>query len=281
MILVTGATGTVGREVVGQLLGMGQGVRALTRDPSKGGIDSKVEVIPGDLMKPDTLGKAVDGVEKIFSLATGAQIPAQEKNLAQAAKKAGVRHVVKLSVLGAGMGSKGTIPSWHEAGERAYQESGIAWTFIRPGSFMSNARSWAATIKSQGAVFSAFGDGRFPPIHPRDIASVAVKALTSPGHEGKAYPLTGPEALSVGQQVQIISEAIGKPIRYVPVTDEAAKDGMVKSGMPAFYADALLQLAGAVRAGGAAQVLPTVEQVTGRKGLTFTEWVRENVAVFR
>jgi (4-alkanoyl-5-oxo-2,5-dihydrofuran-3-yl)methyl phosphate reductase len=280
MILVTGATGTVGREVVAQLLAAGQRVRALTRSPEQARFDARVEIVAGDLGKPETLASAVEGVERVFSLALGPQIGAQEASLAQAAKRAGARHVVKLSVLGAASEARSNVASWHEAGERAIQETGIAWTFVRPGGFMSNALWWSGTIRSQGKVFSNFGEGRLPYIHPRDIAAVAVCALTKPGHEGKAYDVTGPEALSVREYVQILADAVGKPIEYVPITDEVAREGMEKSGMPAYLIDALLPFASYVRNGRAEKLLPTVEQVTGKKPLTFAEWAREYAAAF-
>ena len=216
MILVTGATGTVGREVVAQLLAAGEHVRALSRDPSRARFDGRVEVIAGDLKKPETLPAAVAGVDRVFSLAVGPQIGAQEGNLAQASNKAGVRRIVNISVLGAGEAGRGGVAEWHTAGEQAIQNSGVPWTVVRPGAFMSNALFWKGTIKGLGKVFSNYGDGKTTPIHPRDIAAVAVRALTSPGHEGKAYPLTGPQAISVAEQVRILSEAIGKPIEYVP-----------------------------------------------------------------
>lgn len=114
-----------------------------------------------------------------------------------------MRHIVKLSVLGAGGRAREGVAVWHDAGERALQESGIAWTFVRPGAFMSNALYWSATVRSEGRVFSNFGHGKLPVIHPRDIAAVAARALTSPGHEGKAYPLTGPDSLTTAEQVRI------------------------------------------------------------------------------
>jgi (4-alkanoyl-5-oxo-2,5-dihydrofuran-3-yl)methyl phosphate reductase len=280
MILVTGATGTVGREVVKQLLASGQRVRALTRSPAQARFDARVEVVAGDLGKPETLAGAVEGVERVFSLASGPQIGAQEASLAEAAKKAGVGHIVKLSVFGAAAEARSGVAAWHEAGERAIQSSGIAWTFVRPGGFMSNTLFWASPIKSQGKIFSNYGDGRLTYIHLRDIAAVAVCALTEPGHEGKAYPVTGPEALSVGELVQILADTIGKPIEYVPISDEAAREGMQKAAMPSFLIDALLPFASFVRSGKGAEVLPTVELVTGRRALTFAEWARENAAAF-
>ncbi len=281
MILVTGATGTVGREVVGLLVKDGQKVRAMTRDPKKARFDPKVEVVAGDFARPETLEKAAQGAEAVFSLSTGPELGAHEGALARAAKKAGAKRLVKLSVMGAGSGGENVIVKWHDAGEKAIRESGLAWTFVRPGTFMSTALQWAATVKAQGKVFLPYGDGKVAPVHPRDIAAVAVKALTSPGHEGKAYTLTGPEALGVADELRVLSEEVGKPIQYVPVPDEAAKAGMLQAGMPLVLVEALLKMAGVIRSGGAAAVLPTVEQVLGRPGLTWREWAKENAAAFR
>ena len=281
MILVTGATGTVGREVVAQLLAAGESVRALSRDPSKAHFDGAVELVAGDLTKPETLPAAVAGVDRVFSLAIGPQIGMQEDNLAQASKKAGVRHIVNISVLGAGEPGRGGVAEWHIAGERAIQSSGVTWTFVRPGAFMSNALFWRYTIKSLGKVFSNYGDGKTTPIHPRDIAAVAVRALTAPGHEEKAYSLTGPQAISVAEQVRILSDAIDKRIEYVPITDEIAREQMQRAGLPSPYIDALLPFGAHVRAGKAAHVLDTVEQVTGKQPLTFAQWAREHAEAFR
>ena len=182
MILVTGATGTVGREVVAQLLLAGEKVRALTRNPSRAQLDEQVELVAGDFNQPETLAKAVEGVESIFSLAFGPQLGIQEASLAQAGKKAGARHIVKLSALRPGGEARSSIGTWHLASERALQNIGIAWTFVQPGAFMSNALNWRDSIKGRGKVFSNYGDGKVAYIHPRDIAAVAVRALTEPGH---------------------------------------------------------------------------------------------------
>jgi uncharacterized protein YbjT (DUF2867 family) len=281
VILVTGATGTVGREVVAQLLVVGAKVRALTRNPSGAQLDRQVELVAGDLNQPETIAKAVEGVERIFSLALGPQLGIQEASLVQAAQKAGARHIVKLSALRPAGEARSGIATWHQASERAIQNMDIAWTFVQPGAFMSNALNWRDSIKGQGKVFSNYGDGKLSYIHPRDIAAVAVRALTEPGHEGKAYPVTGPEALSVSELVQLLSEAVGKPIEYLPITDDVAREGMEKAGLPIFLIDALLPFASFVRSGKGAETLPTVEQVTGRKQLTFTDWAREHATDFR
>jgi uncharacterized protein YbjT (DUF2867 family) len=282
MILVTGASGTVGREVVAQLLAAGHHVRALTRSASKAQFDPRVSVVEGDFSKPETLVSAVNDAERIFSLALGPNLGIHEGELVRAARRTGVRQIVKLSVLGAGgrNPASSAVVSWHNAGEGAIQASGIPFTFLRPTAFMSNALFWRDTIKSSGTVFSNFGDGKVAYIHPRDIAAVAVRALTSPGHEGKAYALTGPEALSVADQVAILSTVIGRPIQYVRVSDEVARTDMSNSGMPEYMIKALLPFAAFVRNGEAADVVATLDQVLGRTGLTFRDWAIENAAAF-
>src|SRR5262249_42326376 len=279
--LVTGATGTVGREVVTQLLAAGQKVRAMTRNPVKAKLDTRVDVVRGNFEDPVTLAAAVDGVERVFSLTFGPQTGVHEKNLAEAASKAEVRHIVKLSALGGDEETRNDIRKWHDEGEQAIRETGIPLTALRPGAFMSNALHWRETIRSKGKVFSNYGDGKLPPVHPRDIAAVAVRALTSDGHEGKAYSLTGPEAMNVGEQVRILSNVIGRKLEYVPITDEAARKGMEQAGLPAFLIDALLPFASFIRDGKAAKVHHTVEEVTGRPPFTFGDWARENAAAFR
>jgi (4-alkanoyl-5-oxo-2,5-dihydrofuran-3-yl)methyl phosphate reductase len=280
MILVTGATGTVGREVVTQLLAAGEKVRGMTRTPSTAKLDPRVEVVQGDFAAPNTLAKAVDGVDRVFSLTFGPQTGTHEKDLAAAAKKAGVRHIVKLSAMGGDRETKNAIRIWHEEGEEAIKETGISWTVVRPGGFMSNALHWRGTIRAEGKVFSNYGEGKLPSVHPRDIAAVAVRALTSDGHQGKTYELTGPQALSIREQVDILSEALGRQIEYVPIPDDAARKGMEKAGMPALLVDALIPFAAFIRSGRAAEVLPTVEKVTGRPALTFHDWARENANAF-
>jgi uncharacterized protein YbjT (DUF2867 family) len=280
MILVTGATGTVGREVVAQLLAAGEKVRAMTRNP-KAKLDPRVEVARGNFDDPASLADAVRGVDRVFSLTLGPQSGLHERNLAQAAKTAGVRHIVKLSAMGGDGETKNDIRKWHDEGEQAIRETGIPLTVLYPGAFMSNAFHWRESIRATGKVFSNYGEGKLPPVHPRDIAAVAVRALTSDGHEGKSYAITGPEALTVGEQVKILSSAVGKPIEYVPVPDEVVRAGMEKAGLPSPLIDALLPFAAFIRSGKASQVFPTVEEVVGRPPFTFNDWARENAAAFR
>ncbi len=281
MILVTGATGTVGRELVPQLMAAGQQIRALTRNPAKARFDSRVQVVTGDLAEPDTLPAALEGVDHVFSLSMGPELGRHETNLAAAAQKAGVKHVVKLSVLGAGTAGGHGVVGWHERGEKAIQDSGLGWTFLRPGMFMSNALNWAPAIRTSGKVFLPYGEGKVVPIHPRDIASVAALALTQPGHESQAYSLTGAQALGATELMAILSEARGNPIEYVPITDEAASESMLKAGLPPALVEGLMKIAGSIRRGEAGTPLSTLEEVLGRPALTWRDWARENAAAFR
>lgn len=282
MILVTGATGTVGREVVKLLLEAGEKVRVLARDPAKAAqLGEKVEVVKGDLREPETLDAAFAGVDKAFVLATGPELSSLEGNAFDAAKKAGVKHIVKLSAHGADMEPGIMLGRWHKESEEKLKASGIAWTILRPGGFVSNTLRWAEMIKAQGAVFHSTGEGKSTPIDPRDIAAVAVKALTAPGHEGKVYELSGPEPLTTAEMVQKISALIGKPIRCVEAPDAAARQGMLHSGMPQIMVDAVMELNELLRSGYGEKVSPGVEQILGRKPRTFDEWLRDNAAQFR
>jgi uncharacterized protein YbjT (DUF2867 family) len=282
MILVTGATGNVGGEVVKQLLEAGAPVRVLARDPAKAAkLGAGVSVVRGDLAAPETLGPAFAGVTKAFVLSTGPDLARLAGNAVDAAKKAGVAHVVLLSVLGAEFEPSFELGRWHRESERKLEASGLAWTFLRPGSFASNALSWVSSIKAQGVVYSPYGEGKSAPIDPRDIAAVAVKALLAPGHEGKAYSLTGSAAITTGEQVAKISAAIGRPLRFVDVPPEAARDGMLEAGMHPLLVDALLELMARVRAGHGATVSTAVADVLGRPARTFDAWLHDHVAAFR
>jgi uncharacterized protein YbjT (DUF2867 family) len=281
VILVTGATGTVGREVVAQLLAAGQPVRGMTRYPAKVKFDPRVEVVQGDFADADSLAKAVNGTDRVFSLALGPQTGAHERALAAAAKKEGVLQIVKLGAMGGDGETRNAIRRWHEEGEQAVMDSGIPWTVVRPGRFMSNALHWRESIRRQGKVFSNYGDGKLPSVHPRDIAAVAVRALTSEDYFGRALEVTGPVALSIAEEVAILSNALAKPIEFVSITDEAARKDMERANMPAYIIDGLLPFAEFVRSGKAARVFPTVEEVTGRPALSFAEWAREHAPAFQ
>ncbi len=282
LILVTGATGTVGTEVVKQLVEAGQKVRALVRDPAKATkFRNAVEVVKGDLSKPETLVAAFAGVDKAFVVSVGPDLAKLEANAFDAAKKAGVNHIVKLSGrhLDADFMAGAALAQWHNESERRLRALGTAWTILRPGMFASNFLLWQ--VKEQGALFLPVGEGKDTPTDPRDIAAVAVKALTTSGHEGKIYELTGPEFLGFAEMVQQMAATIGKPLKYVDVPEATAREGMLASGVPPAVADSILRYFAGVKAGKIYPPTPTVAEVLGRPARTFDEWVRGHAAELR
>ena len=283
MILVTGATGTTGGEVVRQLIAAGQPVRALVRPGSAvPRLGNGAETAVGDAGRPETLDAALRGVERLYLLLP--MVPALRQwdaGIIAAARRAGVGHVVKHSNMGAQDEAGTTMQRWHRAGEILIERSGMAWTFIRPTGYMTNALGWAGMIRSQGAVYAPGGDGRLAVVDPRDVAGVAVAALTERGHQGRAYDVTGPEALSAAEQVTMISDEIGKPVTHIDIPDSAAREQMISTGMPAEIADALTEFMTDVRTGRSAAVTDTVMKVTGQPARTFAAWAHENAAAFR
>jgi uncharacterized protein YbjT (DUF2867 family) len=278
--LVLGATGITGGEVARQLIAAGERPRLLVRNPVKArAFEGQAEIVQGDLDRPESLDAAMRGVERLYLVSTGSNIAELEGHAIDAAKRAGVRHVVKLSVLGAERPAF-VFAGWHGESERNLMCSGLPWTMLRSSNFMTNSLGWAETIKSQGAFYQPTGEGRWGGIDPADIAAVAVRVLTTPGHEGKAYTLTGPESLSAADHAAILARVLDRPVRFVDVPPEGAKAGMLESGMPPLYADALLDLLAHMKAGTLDAVTDTVEQVTGRKPHSFEEWTTRNAQAF-
>jgi uncharacterized protein YbjT (DUF2867 family) len=206
----------------------------------------------------------------------------QDINVIEAAKKAGVQHIVKLSTLEA-TEHKIKVGQWHYEREELIRSSGLHWTFLRPGMFMSNSiQWWADSIKGQGSVFSPGGKkGKAAPVDPRDVARVAALALTQPGHHGQAYQLTGSELFTIGEMVQVISQVLGKPIQYVDIPPIAAKLFMLKTGMDKALVNALMEMLASLRRNEGAIVTDTVQRLTGHPPRTFAAWCREHVTAFQ
>ncbi|NUW40908.1 NAD(P)H-binding protein [Nonomuraea rhodomycinica] len=274
MILVTGATGNVGAEVVGRLLDAGERVRVISRDPAAHSFPGGVEVLPGDLTRPETLTKALSGVERafLFPVLTGVG------GFLDAARDAGLRHVVLLSSQTVTFATPGWVGERHLRLERDVEASGLPWTFVRPGAFMTNDLAWAPQIRGDGVVRGVHGASALAPVDPRDIAAVAVRALLD-RRTGEAFLLTGPEALTQVERVRIIAETIGRPLRFEEQPPEEFRERMLRHGTPAPVIDELID-GFAARIGAPEEVVPTVEEVTGRPAFTYAQWVAHRAAAF-
>lgn len=281
-ILVTGATGNVGSQVVQQLIAAGITPRVAVRSVKKADAlkQAGAELVEMDLDKPETVQPAFAGVDKV--LLVSPFVPNMVELtaiLVEAAKKANLKQIVRLSAL-AQPGI--TLSKWHGEVEKMIEDSGIPFTFLRPNGFMQNfANSMADSIKTQNAFYMPLGDGKVSLVDIRDIAAVAVAALTNTGHEGKAYVITGTEALSNQQIAEIFSQVLSRTINYVDVPEDAARQGMQSAGMPDLIVDALLELYASYKAGQASTVSPAVEQVTGKKPIAFEQFVKDYAEVFQ
>jgi uncharacterized protein YbjT (DUF2867 family) len=279
LILVVGATGTVGSEVVKQLTDRGGRVRVMTRDPAKAAKFGKaVEIVEADLGKPETLGPAFAGVEKAFVLSNGPGI-ALEGNALAAAKAAGVRHVVNVTAQELDFPELAAAPlgQAHLSIERALVESGLAWTILRPSWFASNLLIPFLMDLRAGETVLPAGDGKEAPIDPRDIAAVAIKTLTTPGHEGKTYVITGPELLSQTDMMARASAILGRPLKHVDISEAEALTRWLGMGVPREFADSLIGHFKAMKAG-RAHVTSAVAEITGRPPRRFEDWVHDHRA---
>jgi uncharacterized protein YbjT (DUF2867 family) len=281
-ILITGGTGTVGSVLLEKLAAIDANVRALVRSPSKAEHikSSGIEAVIGDLDKPESLPAALKGVDKVFLLTSPSERQGElQRNVIAAAKNAGVSHIVKLSAFGAGPETPPLIHD-HYLIEREIERAGIAYTHLRPNGFMQNILMSAPTIKEKGLFYGPLGEAKVSYVDARDIASVAAVTLTKEGHEGKAYEITGPQALSYREVAQEFSSVLGKDVQYVDVPLEAARSSMLGSGMSAWLADSLIGLFEFYRNGRAAVVTNVVKDVTGQEPITFRQFVREHVEAF-
>lgn len=282
MILVTGATGNIGRELTRELDLRGAGLRLLVRDPTRAaGLPGRAERVVGDLGEPSTLTPAFGGVDTLFLLTQG--IATDHTTAAVgAARAAGVRHIVHLSSLHVSLDPMPAMARWHHEREEIIRASGVPATFLRPGGFMTNAFDWLPTIREDGYVLDPVGPGRYAPIDPADIAAVAALVLTEPGHQGKEYVLTGDETFTVAEQVRILSAAIGRDlaVREVTTPDEAVRFRF-PDGAPRPLADAVTEGFHLLRADTTGYRTDTVERLLGRRPRTFADWCARNADAFR
>ena len=283
MILVTGATGTIGTDVEKSLAAHGARVRALVRNPEKAkALGAGVEIVKGDLGDAASVAAAMQGVGKLFLLVSaGPEMVQQQSNAIQAAKKAGVKQIVKLSAIGAQKGSKLSLGNWHGLTEEELKSSGVPYTILQPHSFMQNFLMQAGSVKGQGALYGASGEGKIAFIDTRDIADVAAKVLTSNGHEGKTYLLTGPEALTYGQVAEKLGKAVGKPVKYVDVPPAEQQKSLLAMGLPDWLAADLAGMSAVFAKGGGARVSSAVKDITGKLGRTVDNFARDFAKAFQ
>jgi uncharacterized protein YbjT (DUF2867 family) len=280
VILVTGATGNVGRHVVSQLLHTGAIVRALARNPASVGLPDGVDVVRGDLSASDSLAACLNGVDAVFLLWPGLTAAFAPAVLDVIRKHA--RRLVFLSSLGVrdDLGQQlDPINALHADIEHLIEQSGLEWTFLRPGGFATNTLWWAPQIRADGVVRWVYGACARALIHERDIAAVAVSALTSDGHSAAKYLLTGPQSLTQVEQVRIIGEAIGHPLRFEEISPEAMRPQLLARLPPAVVDGALQYWARLV--GEPELVSSTVEEIIGAPARSFREWVIEHAGAFR
>ncbi|MET0133826.1 MAG: NAD(P)H-binding protein [Kibdelosporangium sp.] len=275
MIVVTGATGNIGRPLVRALAATGEKVTAVSRGVSAPDVPAGVRHQRGDLADPAGLKPALDGAETLFLLTTGDFVSAGDNfgGILDTARSGGVRRIVLLS--SQGVGTRRHPPEL----EDAVRQSGLEWTMLRPGGFDSNTFLWASMVRTERLVAAPFGAVALPVIDPADIAEVAAAVLREAGHGGKVYELTGPVAISPRQQATAIGDALGEPVRFVEQSRAEARAQLVQF-MPERVADTTLDILGTPSAA-EQQVSPDVERVLGRPARTFAEWVTRNIAAFR
>lgn len=272
MILVTGATGTIGSHVVRLLTERGVPFRAMSRNPG-----DQPNAVRADFTDPAALASAVTDVDAVF-LVTVPPTPSAAHDLAllAAAREAGVRKIVKLSAIGSGEQFNGVVVgAWHVAAEQAIEDSGLAWTMLRPPSFASNFLSYRQLINAGEPLPDMLGPARQAIVDPRDVSAVAVEALLDDTHDGQRYDLTGPELLTFADQAAILERVLDRTVKTV-----AADASTQLAGMPSEAAAAVTTGVGWARAGGAAYVTDQVSRVLGRPAGTFEQWAVDHRTAF-
>jgi uncharacterized protein YbjT (DUF2867 family) len=284
MILIVGATGLVGSATLRQLTARGVPVRALVRSAEKASTlaGPGVETVIGDLEQPASLDAALDGVTRALLISPLHPLQGEwQGNVVEAARRAGAVHIIKLSGLGTAPDSPLRSGRWHAQTERHIADAGLPWTYLHPPFFMQNLLRSAAAIAAQGVLVASMQAGQVAMVDARDVAAVAVAALTSDGHVDKTYTITGPEALSFQEVAQKLAAATGRSVTYQDVPLAAMRREMVAAGLPAWLIEVRMEFATALRDGYAAAVTDTMQVVTGQSARTFDAFAREHAALFR
>jgi uncharacterized protein YbjT (DUF2867 family) len=283
-ILITGATGNVGRELSKQLSSLKVPYRAMVRSQKDAEAFSALagaEVVIADFDRTETLADALQGVERAFLLTNSSErAEGQQSNFVDLAPRAGVKHIVKLSQWAASTDSPVRFLRYHAAVEQKIHESAMAYTFLRPNLFMQGLLSFRETILGQGRFFAAVGDARISAVDVRDIASAAAAALVEEGHGGQIYNLTGPQALSHREMAEKLSSVLGRRIDFVDIPPDAMREMLIKVGLPAWQADGLIEDYAHYARGEAAEVTTGVQDATGRPPRSFDDFARDYAHAF-
>jgi uncharacterized protein YbjT (DUF2867 family) len=288
-ILVTGSTGNVGSQVVKQLSLLNGNIRAAVQSKNRADElkNTSAQLVEMNFNRPETIRMTFEGVQKLFLLTPFVPNMVEiSTNLVDEAIKAKVKHIVKQSVMGADLEADVGTMRLHRQAEKIIEKSGIPYTFLRPNEFMQNFVNFhSPSIKSNNAFYSPREDAKVSFVDVRDIAAVAVKALTDDGsddkHNNKTYLITGPEALSYYQAAEILSNATDKKISYVKVSDEEARGAMKETGMNDWLINAISELSDYFRKGYASQVSSAVEEITGKKPISFSQFAKDYAEAFR
>ncbi|ESA33835.1 nad h azoreductase [Leptolyngbya sp. Heron Island J] len=284
MICITGAGGTVGSEVVKQLelAKVPFRVAYFSKEKVDAALAKGIEAVIIDYNRPETLRAAFQGCDRLFLLGPNALNQTQlELNAVEAAKAVGVQYIVKQSVMGAEEEAF-SLALVHRPVEKAIESSGMAWTFLRPNSFMQNVVTFMSeTIKTEAAFYSASGAAKIAHVDVRDIAAVAVKALTEPIHTGQAYTLTGPEALTYDELANELSKVLGRSISHISLSPSNLKHGMLAEGMPEAIADRMLDLERYYREDQASRITNDIKQVTGHDPRRFAQYTRDYASLLQ
>jgi uncharacterized protein YbjT (DUF2867 family) len=282
-ILVTGATGNVGSQVVSELRRRGAPVRAFVRDRDSAAarLGDDVELAVGDFEDSTSIQRALRGADRVFlSSADGPRKVEHEAAVIDACAATGVELLVKASTLDADPASPLPALAWNGRSEANLRRSGVSWTVLASAFYMTNLLAAAEQVRADGKLLAPAGDGALGMIDPLDVGAVAAAVLTTAGHAGHRYRLTGPEAITYQRVAQELSRATGAPVEYTDVPADAARQGMTASGMPEWLVEQLVGAFRGIRAGDLAQVTGTVEELTGRPARTFAEFAHDQRALF-
>lgn len=282
-VLVTGATGNVGSWVVQELRGRGVSIRAFVRDPDRAAekLGDGVELAAGDFSDTASLHRALEGADHLFlTSADGPQKVEHENAVIDAAAAADVAKIVKLSTLGAKVGSPLPPFDWHGLIEQHLRRSAVSAVVLQSSFYMSNLFASAEAIRQTGKLFAPADGAKIAMIDPRDVATIAAVVLTTDGHEGQIYELTGPEAITYGRIAEELS-ATGRPVEFVDVPDEAARQSFVEASMPDWLVEHLIGVFTIIREGALEHTTDTVRTLTGREPRTFTQFARDHAGFFQ